>query len=83
MPFPDAHPDYRWPTARLKYTDAEERQKERRNPYFAQSLMQSVLRDRFHFAKKTERQMKLFLGKPAQAGKMRVETKQRRLDGRR
>ena len=38
MPFPDTHPDHRRPAARVKDTDAAQRQKERRNPHFAQSL---------------------------------------------
>jgi hypothetical protein len=80
MTFSDAHPDHRWPAARVKDTDAAEGQKKRWNPHFAQSLTQPTLRGCFHFAEKTERQVKLLLREPAQAGKMRVETKQRRFE---
>jgi hypothetical protein len=83
MAFTDANPDHRWPAARIKDTDAAEGQKERCNPHFTQSLTQTVLHSCFHVAKKTQRQMKLFLRKPSQTGKMRVEIKQRRLESRR
>ena len=69
--------------ARVKDTDAAEGQKEQRHPHFAQSLAQPILGVCFYIAEKTERQMKLFLRKPSQTGKMRVETKQRRLESRR
>jgi hypothetical protein len=83
MALTDAHPDNRWPVARIKDTDAAEGQKKRWNPHFAQSLTQTVLCGRFHCAEKTQRQMQLFFRKPSQTGKMRVEIKQRRLESRR
>src|ERR1700722_18661676 len=83
MTFTDAHPDHRWSATRVKDTHAAEGQKERRNPDFAQSLKQPVLLGGFHFAEKTQRQMKLFFRKPSQTGKARVEIKQRRLESRR
>ena len=79
MPFPHTCPSHRWPPARVKDTDAPQRQKKRRHSHLAQQ----ILRWRFHIAEKAERQMKLFLGKPAQAGQMRVEREQRRLATRR
>ena len=83
MPFPHTCPSHRWPPARVKDTDTPQRQKKRRHSHLAQSLAQQILRWRFHIAEKAERQMKLFLGKPAQAGQMRVEREQRRLATRR
>ena len=68
MPFPHSNPNHRYLVARLEDTDAAQRQEKRRNPYFAQCLNQPFLPCRFHFSKKTEGQMKLFLRKPAQAG---------------
>lgn len=59
-------PGHRWPAARVEDTEAAKRQKKRR--HLAQSLAQQILRWRFHVAEKAERQMELFLGKPAQAG---------------
>jgi hypothetical protein len=73
----------RWPSARVEDTDAAQRQKKRRHPHLAQSLAQPILRRRFHVAQKGERQMKLFLGKPAQAAQMRIERPQRFLATRR
>ena len=83
LPFPHIRPGYRWPAARVEDTDAAQRQKKRRRPHLAQSLVQPILRWRFHVAQKAERQMKLFLGQPAQAAQMRVERQQRvlQLDG--
>ena len=75
MAFADTDPDHRWPAARIKDTDTAEGQKERCNSHLARSLTETVLRGRFHFAEKTQRQMKLFLRKPSQTGKMRVEIK--------
>jgi hypothetical protein len=83
LPFPHIRPGYRWPAARVEDTDAAQRQKKRRRPHLAQSLVQPILRWRFHVAQKAERQMKLFLGQPAQAAQMRVERQQRRLATRR
>ena|SRR6266852_2996545 len=83
MPFPHTRPGHRWPAARVEDTDATQRQKKRRHPHLPQSLAQPILGWRFHVAQKAERQMKLFLGKPAQAAQMRVERQQRRLATRR
>jgi hypothetical protein len=79
MPFPHSRPGHRWLAARVENTDAAQRQKKRRHSHFSQSLAEPILRGCFHVAQKAERQMKLFVGKPAQAAQMRVEREQRRL----
>ena len=83
MPFSHTCPGHRWAAARVEDTDAAQRQKKRRHPHLPQSLAQPILRWCFHISQKAERQMKLFLGKPAQTAQMRVEREQRRLATRR
>ena len=83
MPFSRTHPDHRWLAARVEDADTTQRQKKRRHSHLGQSLAQPVFCRRFHLAEKAEREMKLFLGKPAQTGQMRVKSQQHRLATRR
>jgi hypothetical protein len=68
MPFPRTCPDDRWAAAGVEDADAAYWQKELRHPHFGQSFAQPICCRRFHVAEKAQRQMKLVLGKPAQAG---------------
>jgi hypothetical protein len=68
MPFPYTRPDDRWAAAGVEGTDAAYWQKKWRHAHLAQSFAQPFLCRRSHVTEKAKRQMKLFLGKPAQAG---------------
>lgn len=83
MPFPYTRPDDRWAAAGVEDTNSAYLQEKRWHPHLAQSVEQPILPRRSHVAKKAERQVKLFLRKPAQAGQMRIEREQRRLAARR
>src|ERR1700692_1673938 len=83
MSFADTDPDHRWTIARIEDSHPAQRQKKRWHPHLAQSLTQPILGWCLHSSEKAQRQMKLFLGKPAQTWQLWVKFEQRRLKVRR